>query len=32
MNEKTERKVIVTSMGMEAGGSAVNVQKGIDRK
>ena len=32
MNEKTEREVIVSSMGVEAGEKCVNVQKGIDRK
>ena len=32
MNEKTERVAIVSSIGVEADGKRVNVQKGSDRK
>ena len=32
MNEKIERKIIMSSMGVEAGGKHVKVQKGNDRK
>ena len=32
MNEKTEREAIVSSMGVEADGKQVCVQKGIYRK
>ena len=31
MNEKTERKTILSIMGVEAGGKRVSVQKGTDR-
>ena len=32
MNKKIERKTAVSSMGEEADGKCINLQKGIDRK